>query len=172
MNNNIDSGTALYSASDIAQLYRSAPVAKKNEIIKVATKQADKVLNDQTAFSNAYAFVGVDKATWDQTDDGDKMLLVLDKIGELKKANAIPAKTAEQYFNEWAEEQINGIARQEDFDAFKEQVKEFSNKGYFSDSELIEKANRKIEQIQNIEEIQKEEAWNAFAEGMANIGMN
>lgn len=152
MNNNIDSGTAIYNASDIAQLYRSAPVAKKNKIIEVATKQADKVLNDQTAFSNAYAFVGVDKATWDQTDDGNKMLLVLDRIGELKNANAIPAKIAEQYFREWGKDQVAALEKAEDYQAFKEELDDFGTKGYMSDElyRLIsDAAYAKYETIQN-----------------------
>jgi hypothetical protein len=132
MNNNIDSGTAIYNASDIAQLYRSAPVAKKNKIIEVATKQADKVLNDQTAFSNAYAFVGVDKATWDQNDDGSKMLAVLDRIGGLKNAGAISAKTADQYFKEWLDGQIDQVENENDIEVLKTQTQEFANKGYIS----------------------------------------
>lgn len=145
MNSNIDSDTALYSASDIKQIYSSAPIKKQKEIAAVATKQADKILNDQTAFSNAYAFVGVDKATWDQTDDGDKMLLVLDKIGELKNAGAMSDKDATKLFNEWATMQIVDITRHSDIIAFAAQVNEFANKGYISNSsELITKAEKKL----------------------------
>lgn len=139
MNSNIDSDTALYSASDIKQIYSSAPIKKQKEIAAVATKQADKVLNDQTAFSNAYAFVGVDKATWDQTDDGDKMLMVLDRIGGLKNTGAISSETSDKYFREWVEDQMVQIERQEDRDALVEQIQTFADKGYISSADELKK---------------------------------
>lgn len=137
MNSNIDSDTALYSASDIEQIYSSAPIKKQKEIAAVATKQADKILNDQTAFSNAYAFVGVDKATWDQTDDGDKMLMVLDRIGGLKNAGAISSETTDKYFREWVEDQMVQIERQEDRDALVEQIQTFADKGYIGNANKL-----------------------------------
>jgi hypothetical protein len=132
----INSGTA-YSASDYAQAYRSAPIKKQAAMMEAITKQVDNLVNDQTAFDNAYTFVGVDKATWDQTDDGNKMLTVLDKIGGLKNAGAISSETTDKYFREWVEDQMVQIERQEDRDALVEQIQTFADKGYIGNANKL-----------------------------------
>lgn len=138
---------------------------------KSALAEINTIING-TDLNDAYAFCGVDKATWDAKDDGDKMLMILDRIGGLKNAGVLSAPKVDIYFKEWADSQIENIEKEEDYQAFKEQVEDFANKGYISiPNMLIEKAHEKI-LPQQIEEIQKEESWNAFAQGMANIGMN
>lgn len=138
---------------------------------KSALAEINTIING-TDLNDAYAFCGVDKATWDAKDDGDKMLMILDRIGGLKNAGVLSAPKVDIYFKEWADSQIENIEKEEDYQAFKEQVEDFVNKGYFSiPNMLIEKAHEKI-LPQQIEEIKKQEAWNAFAQGMANIGMN
>jgi hypothetical protein len=147
----INSGTA-YSASDYAQAYRSAPIKKQAEMTEAITKQVDNLVNDQTAFDNAYTFVGVDKATWDQTDDGGKMISVLSRIGDLKNTGAISSETADKYFREWGKDQVAALERDEDYQAFKEQLDDFGTRGYMSDElyRLIsDAAYAKYETIQN-----------------------
>lgn len=147
----INSGTA-YSASDYAQIYRSAPIKKQAAMTEAITKQVDNLVNDQTAFDNAYTFVGVDKATWDQADDGAKMISILSRIGDLKNTGAISSETADKYFREWGKDQLAALERDEDYQALKEQLDDFGTRGYMSDElyRLIsDAAYAKHETIQN-----------------------
>ncbi len=132
----INSGTA-YSASDYAQIYRSAPIKKQAAMTEAITKQVDNLVNDQTAFDNAYTFVGVDKATWDQADDGAKMISILSRIGDLKNTGAISSETTDKYFREWVEDQMVQIERQEDRDALVEQIQTFADKGYIGNANKL-----------------------------------
>ena len=151
---------------DSNQKYELSDRLRKSALAEINT-----IVNG-TDLSDAYAFVGVNETTWAQYDDGERMLIILDKIGELKNAGVIGRGAADGYFKEWADSQIENIEKEEDYQAFKEQVEDFANKGYISiPNMLIEKAHEKI-LPQQIEEIQKEESLNAFAQGMANIGMN
>jgi hypothetical protein len=149
----IENGNVNYSVNQLVSLYQQAPDSvRRRKINNLAVRQISKICNDQTAFNNAYAFVGVDKATWDGYDDGDKMLNVLSAIGEINKAGLISDEHTQEYFNQWAENQIATIEINEDLIAFEEQVEDFSNKGYISNGDkLVNKAKQKLQEFDNTE---------------------
>lgn len=107
-----------------------------NKLKEAALNEIDNIVNGDD-LGGGYMFVGEDKATWDARDDGDKFLLILDKVGALGKEGVIGAKDADEYFMSWLENQIDLIKETEGFEsedltAIVEQISEFANKGYIS----------------------------------------
>jgi hypothetical protein len=70
----------------------------------------------------------------------------------LKNTGAISSETADKYFREWGKDQVAALERDEDYQAFKEQLDDFGTRGYMSDElyRLIsDAAYAKYETIQN-----------------------
>lgn len=107
-----------------------------NKLKEAALNEIDNLVNGDD-LGDGYMFVGEDKATWDARDDGDKLLLILDKVGALRKEGVIGGKDANEYFMSWLETQLLLAASEEDIQALRESVQDFADKNYISNTHLF-----------------------------------
>lgn len=107
-----------------------------NKLKEAALNEIDNIVNGDD-LGGGYMFVGEDKATWDARDDGDKLLLILDKVGALRKEGVIGGKDANEYFMSWLEIQLLLAASEEDIQALRESVQDFADKNYISKTHLF-----------------------------------
>jgi hypothetical protein len=139
-----------------------------NKLKEAALNEIDNLVNGDD-LSGGYMFVGEDKATWDARDDGDKFLLILDKVGALRKEGVIDIADADNYFKQWLDDQIVQIESNEDIEALKEQVQEFVNKGYVKTTALMSKLNDQYAVVQEKEKQAQQAEQNRAEEKVLDV---
>lgn len=83
--------------------------------LKARTRAAiEQTVSDKGSLMNAYNLVGIDKASWDQMSDWEKLSTVVDKIGYYSKTGLVD----KDYFIQKAVELININFNDEDFVAY------------------------------------------------------
>lgn len=91
------------SLDKILGKYNNSGQITKDQLKKDTQKVLDQTLDDKGSLMNAYNLVGIDKASWDQMSDWEKLSTVVDKIGYYSKTGLVD----KDYFIQKAVELIN-----------------------------------------------------------------
>lgn len=83
--------------------YNNSGQITKDQLTKETKKVLNQTLRDKGSLMNAYNLVGIDKASWDQMSDWEKLSTVVDKIGYYSKTGLVD----KDYFIQTAVELIN-----------------------------------------------------------------
>lgn len=91
------------SLEGILNQYNNGGQITKDKLKRETEKVIEYTLDDMNGLMNAYNLVGMDRASWDQMSDWDKLRTVVDKIGYYSKTGLVDKK----YFIQKAVELIN-----------------------------------------------------------------
>lgn len=138
---------------------------EKKAISKIGSA-FQKAFHNVQDFKNAYSLVGVDKATWDITSDGEKLGALVEATSLYMNAGLMTKETANMFVDLWYINEADGIKNSNNagyaldyIDTLKEELDGYYELGIVSGESYSKKINELSKTKEKLNNVKAEEDW-------------